>query len=184
MKATGKLRKYLYEDDKKWFSRFQPFLGKNVLKVGEGLGYLSSFIKKTKHNLSILDIQTNNLSKNKVIIYDGRIFPFKDRSFDCVVCTYVLHHTPNPLEIFDEMNRVSKRVILIEETYENLFAKLDLVYRDIRVNLGVRQGSKIHWNSYFKKGELETIFKKRHLRVLYHHAEKKRTYWKELFIVK
>jgi hypothetical protein len=95
-----------------------------------------------------------------------------------------LHHTPNPLEIFDEMNRVSKRVILIEETYENLFAKLDLVYRDIRVNLGVRQGSKIHWNSYFKKGELETIFKKRHLRVLYHHAEKKRTYWKELFIVK
>lgn len=118
-----------------------------------------------------------------MIIYDGKIFPFKDKTFDCVICTYVLHHISNPLEILNEMKRIANRIIIIEETYENILAKLDLIYRDIYINGLAGQPSKIHWKSYYKKGELEKIFVERNLRVIDHQEERKRFYWKELFVL-
>lgn len=179
------MQKYIYDQEGKWFSKFQPFLKGKVLKVGNGLGYFAGFIAKTNPGLIIIDVEKNEHAENKdsVIIYDGQHFPFEDNVFDCVVCTYVLHHTPEPLRVFREMKRVAKRMIIIEETYTNIFAKFNLVYRDIYVNVVASQPSKIHWNSYFKKGNLEKLFAKNNLTVLNHQTEKRGTYWKELFVV-
>lgn len=179
------MQKYIYTQEEKWFLKFQPFLKGRVLKVGNGLGYLASFIDKTNPHLTIIDIQKNERAenKNKIIIYDGQHFPFENQSFDSVVCTYVLHHTPYPLEVFSEMKRVAKRIIIIEETYSSIFAKIDLIYRDIYVNVLAGQPSKIYWKSYFKKGDLEKLFVKNNLSVINHQEERKRTYWKELFIL-
>ena len=40
---------------------------------------------------------------------DGRRLPFPDRSLDLVVCNSVLHHIPDPAQVFDEIARVLKR---------------------------------------------------------------------------
>lgn len=185
MKTTNEMQKYIYDQEEKWFSKFQPFLKGKVLKVGNGLGYFGSFIAKTNPDLTIIDVHKNERAENdnNVVIYDGQHFPFEDKSFDSVVCTYVLHHTSYPLEVFNEMRRVAKRIIIIEETHSNIFAKLDLIYRDIYVNVLAGQPSKIHWKSYFKKGDLEKLFTKNNLTVINHQEERKRTYWKELFVL-
>lgn len=185
MKTKNWMQKYIYDQEKKWFSKFQPFLKGKVLKVGNGLGYFASFIAKTNPVLTVIDIQKNEGAENahNVVIYDGQHFPFEDKSFDSVVCTYVLHHTSYPLEVFNEMRRVAKRIIIIEETYSNIFSKLDLIYRDIYVNVLANQPSKIHWKNYFKKGDLEKLFGKSNLTVINHQEEKKRIYWKELFVL-
>ncbi len=185
MKPMSEMQRYIYDQEERWFSKFEPFLKGKVLKVGNGLGYFAGFIININPDLTVIDVQKNEQAKNKdsVIIYDGKLFPFEDQSFDCVVCTYVLHHTSDPLVVFNEMKRVAKRIIIIEETYANIFAKFNLVYRDIYVNFRASQPSKIHWKSYFKKGDLEKLFAKNNLMVINHQAEKSRTYWKELFIL-
>ncbi|HKR81425.1 MAG TPA: class I SAM-dependent methyltransferase [Candidatus Saccharimonadales bacterium] len=184
MKQSG-IQQYIRSQEKQWFEQFQPFLQGSVLKVGNGLGYFAGFMQKAGFDLTILEIQTNRQAANKerVQLYDGKRFPFQDKTFDCVVCTFVLHHTPHPQQLLAEMQRVSRRLIILEETYDNLLAKADLVYRDIYVNTAAGQPSKIYWHSYFKRGELEAIFARQSLRLLHHQTVKKRRYWKELFVV-
>ncbi|MEK7605741.1 MAG: methyltransferase domain-containing protein [Patescibacteria group bacterium] len=184
-RTMNEMQQYIYDQEKKWFEIFKPYLKGSILKVGDGLGYLTEFMIEEKPNLAILEIQKHEdaMYKDKVVIYDGRHFPFKDKQFDAVVCTFVLHHTPHPVELLLEMKRVAKRIILIEETYSGILSKMDLVYRDTSVNMKAGQPSPIHWKSYFKKGELEKIFARENLEMVYHKEVKKRRYWKELFVV-
>jgi len=185
MKINNEMQKYIFDQEQKWFIKFAPFLRGKILKVGNGLGYFAQFIETLNKNITVLDIQKNDLANNHddVIIYDGRHFPFENKTFDCVVCTYVLHHTPNPIEIIEEMRRVAKRIILIEITYTNYFVKCMLIYRDIFVNILAGQSSKIYRKSYFKRGNLEKIFISYYLKVINHQEEKTGSSWKELFIL-
>lgn len=170
-KTMNDMQQYIYDQEKKWFEIFKPYLKGSILKVGDGLGYLTEFMIVGEPNLVILEIQ-----KHEDAMY-------KDKQFDTVVCTFVLHHTPHPVELLLEMKRVAKRIILIEETYSGILSKMDLVYRDTSVNMKAGQPSPIHWKSYFKKGELEKIFARENLEIVYHQEVKKRRYWKELFVV-
>lgn len=183
--AMNRARQYIFKQEQKWFAKFQPFLKGSVLKVGNGLGYSATFIAKTNPRLTIIDVHKDRRAINKadVLIYDGKNIPFADQAFDCAVCTYVLHHTPSPLAVLSELKRVAKRIIIIEETYGNIFAKFDLIYRDILVNFAARQRSKIHWKSYFKTGELESFFAKNELMMVTHIKERHRSYCKELFVL-
>lgn len=185
MRTASETRQYIYEQEKRWFLKLQPFLKGKVLKVGNGLGYFAGFIAEVKPDLTVIDIQKNEQAKNKdsVIIYDGQHFPFEDKVFDSAVCTYVLHHAQFPLTVFNEMKRVAKRIIIIEQTYSNIFTKLGLIYRDIYVNFLASQLSKVYWNSYFKKGDLEKLFTKNNLTIIEHQEERKKTHWKELFVL-
>lgn len=179
------MQRYIYNQERRWFLKFQPFLSGKILKVGNGLGYVAKFIATSHSDMTVVEVQRNERAENRdnIVIYDGLHLPFEDNSFDCVVCTYVLHHTPHPLKLFSEMQRVATRMILIEETHSNIVSKLDLTYRDLYVNLLAGQPSTIHWKSYFKKGELEKLFAKHNLTIVHHEQVKKRTYWKELFVL-
>lgn len=181
----NKLQRYIYEDDNKWFLRMKPFLNGKILKVGNGLGFLSGLIESKSTKFEVIDIQINKLAKNKkkVKLYNGRDFPFKDNSFDCVVCAYVLHHADDPLRVLDEMKRVGKRLIILEDTYGNIFSKIDLVFRDFYVNFFANQPSRVHWNNYFHKNRFAKLSKTMNLTEKNHYKERKRTYWKELSIL-
>ena len=39
---------------------------------------------------------------------DAKSLPFSERSFDLVLCNSLLHHLPDPLELLNEISRVSK----------------------------------------------------------------------------
>ncbi len=42
------------------------------------------------------------------VIYDGRVLPFTDNSFDTVICSQVLEHVFEPADFLQELNRVCK----------------------------------------------------------------------------
>lgn len=185
MEINNRTRQYIYDQEEKWFERFRPFLFGEVLKVGNGLGYFAFFMERGGFRPTVIDIQVNEdaFNKDRVLVYDGVDFPFADKNFDCVVCTFVLHHTPHPHAIIEEMRRVGKRIIILEETYTDFPSKLDLIYRDIYVNTLAGQPSMIHWGSYFQKGELERYFEEEGLKIVHHREERKRSYYKELFVI-
>lgn len=40
------------------------------------------------------------------VVGDGGVLPFDDASFDAVLCSNMLEHTPHPLDVIDEIGRV------------------------------------------------------------------------------
>jgi SAM-dependent methyltransferase len=61
------------------------------------------------------------------IIYDGNVFPFKERAFSYSVCKHVLEHVSNPAFFLDEISRISKSgyIETPSEIYELIFAPYD-----------------------------------------------------------
>jgi SAM-dependent methyltransferase len=184
MPPRSDIQKYIWNQERIWADRITPYLSGKILKVGNGLGYLTTFFQQAGFNIVTLDVSEASaaLNRGNALLYDGEVFPFKDHTFDCVVFAFVLHHTPNPFTLIREAHRVGARIIVLEETYGSLLSKVDLVYRDFYVNLLAQQDGPIYWNSYFRNGMLERHFAHTGHRILHHYSEPKRTYLKELFV--
>lgn len=45
---------------------------------------------------------------DRIIYYDGIVFPFKNNSFDYIICSHVIEHVDNIEEFINEINRVGK----------------------------------------------------------------------------
>jgi len=72
-------------------------------------------IKINPNNITIINIanyqeEYSKLLGIKKIIYDGKKIPFKDKTFDLVICNSVLEHVPlkQRFELCAEIQRVSK----------------------------------------------------------------------------
>lgn len=61
------------------------------------------------------------MNEGSWIIGDAHRLPFKDNSFDLVLCSEVLAHLPNPKEAFIEVARLSREYLLVSVASENLF---------------------------------------------------------------
>lgn len=178
---------YIQDQEKAWFQKFSPFIpnGK-ILKIGNGLGHLSEMIRPTASDLTILDITTyeETINKELVHIYSGYPIPYADKTFDTAIVVFTLHHIPNSRIFFDEILRVTKnRVIIIEETYTNIFNKLHLYYRDWIVNKKANQPCKLYWNSYFSHKKINKIISDKNLKETYRFTKKHKTYFKELLVL-
>lgn len=175
---------YIKKTDNELAKSIQPHLYGKVLKLGNGIGYLTEALSQNL-DITVVDVALSEgvINKEQVVLYDGLHLPFEDNSFDCTVCVFVLHHTPDPLVVLREMKRVSKRLVIVEETYDSLFSKLDLVYRDIYVNLFAGQSSKIHWGSYFSTISIKDTFEELDLQVFHSNTKPHRNYYKETYVV-
>ena len=85
-----------------------------ILDVGSGDGCLTQAIGQMGYKIKAIDVVDKN-SCYRPLIFDGKKIPYPDKSFDVVICVYVLHHVPNYRGLLSEMKRVSKRSILIFE---------------------------------------------------------------------
>ena len=181
----SRIQHYIWNQERAWADRISHFLFGKILKVGNGLGYLTKFLQDAGIDVVTLDISESSAAVNRgaALLYDGEVFPFKDEAFSCVVFAFVLHHTPNPLRLLQEAYRVGSRIVVLEETYDSIFSKVDLVTRDIYVNWLANQDAPIFWESYFRSGALERYFAQNGRRVVHYYAEPKRTYWKKLYVV-
>jgi ubiquinone/menaquinone biosynthesis C-methylase UbiE len=179
------IQSYIWKQERAWADRINPFLFGKVLKVGNGLGYLTQFFQQAGINVITLDVSESSAAMNKgrALLYDGEVFPFKDAAFDCVVFAFVLHHTPNPFNLLREACRVGSRIVVLEETYDTILSKIDLVTRDLYVNVLAHQHGPIFWRSYFRSGVLDRHFAQTGQNIVYHYSENKRTYLKELYVV-
>jgi len=106
-----------------WFDQLAP-TGSRVLDVGCGDGLLASILLARRPDLQIrgVDVLPREHTHIPVEIFDGATLPFSDGSFDGVLFSDVLHHTPSALQLLREAHRVSSRFVLIKDHYRKGWA--------------------------------------------------------------
>lgn len=86
--------------------------GKRVLDAGAGTGHFSRVLAEWGADLTSLDMgeklmaEIQKKCKTKPVVGSVLELPFPDRSFDAVVCTEVVEHTPDPKKAVQELCRV------------------------------------------------------------------------------
>ena len=95
-----------------------------ILEIGSGNGALGLLLKQSGHSVTALDIANKSVfDQLQPIVYDGGNFPFKDQSYEVAQLITMLHHCPDPIHLIKEAKRVAKRLIIMEDIYENRFQK-------------------------------------------------------------
>ncbi len=86
-----------------------------ILDVGTGTGFLASLLAEMGHEVVGLDLSSGMLSVAKrraakagFVLGDAESLPFRDSSFDAVVCRHLLWTLPNPERAISEWVRVAK----------------------------------------------------------------------------
>ncbi|MDB4890881.1 MAG: methyltransferase type 11 [Gemmatimonadetes bacterium] len=101
-----------------WFAELAPE-GARILDVGCGDGMLSARLMSLRPDLSIdgVDVLVREGTHIPVREFDGSILPFHDESYDAVLFSDVLHHTPDPMVLQREAHRVARGHVLIKDHF-------------------------------------------------------------------
>src|SRR3989344_1686636 len=142
---------------KRWRRRVLQQPQGKVLEIGVGTGKNLPYYDYSKVDLTAIDISqgmllyAENLAKKnnypvKLKLASAQKLPFKDNTFDYIVCTFVLCSVPDPVEALKEMKRVLKnegQIIMLEHmlsknrllsTIENLFNPLTRMMMGVNIN--------------------------------------------------
>ncbi len=101
------------------FARYQDWKGKNVLEIGSGVGCDTVLFAKSGAYITAVDLSSHSADitsehlkvhglNGKAICANAESLPFDDCQFDLVYSWGVIHHSPNPPKIIDEVYRVMK----------------------------------------------------------------------------
>lgn len=145
--------------------RIQPYQKSNdlILDIGAGSCNICEIFLNKGYDVIPLDVQNLSTVKNlQPVIYDGVKIPFNDNKFDKSLILTVLHHTREPESILREAKRVSKKIIIIEDVYDNWLQKYLTYFFDSLLNLefiGHPRSNKSdeQWKKTFEKLGLKLI---------------------------
>jgi len=182
---TNAWQQFVYDDDAFWAEKYAKYVvGKRVAKIGYGFGYAANMLMLAGAEVQSFDVQivTGSVMPEQVKVYDGLRLPCKDDTFDVAICTYTLHHAKASMLLFAELIRIAPQVIIIAETYQNFFQKIDVVYNCWQTNRRARQGSGVRWGSYFAAKDLQKAFAENRLEVLEHQELARRSFNVELYV--
>lgn len=104
-----------------WIKQQLELENKIVLDVGSGNGYFAQHFNKDCQ-LTALDLSANQLQYNPARnknIGSAYELPYNDNSFDIVFTSNLLHHLDEPEKAVKEMQRVSKKYVVISEPNRN-----------------------------------------------------------------
>ncbi len=123
-----------------------------VLDIGANDGYISEFINKSGHQVVLTDIIKLNRTNLPFFLYDGKILPFANNSFDIALLSYVLHHATNPEQILREASRVARKTIVLESIVESERERGVLTFLDRVMNriCELAEPSDSHYSNYEK----------------------------------
>ena len=110
MFSPGQLRS-IRDEELKIALRHLPPPGASVLEIGGGTGFQARGLADRGYEVAAIDIVPPEPDSTKafpVAWYDGRRFPFADRSYDAVFSSNVLEHIEEPGLIHRECRRVLK----------------------------------------------------------------------------
>lgn len=183
------LEEHFSNKERLFFEQIKPYLKRSdaVLKIGNGFGYLSTFIEDYVQELKIFEVNIfdKTVNKKQVTLYDGKNLPVDDKSFDVAMFNLVFHHIPNNKAFLKQTALKTRRyIILYEQTYDNIFQKLQLVWRDWYINTKAGTPSKIHWRSYLKRNIVEEFVNSAGLTIVHRTTKKSHSYFKELIVLK
>ena len=154
----------------------------NILEIGAGSGWLSSYLSKNSkiQKIYALDFSLVALQKsfpivanwlhadwNKIIRVQGDFhnLPFKEKSFDFVLCDAALHHSNDPAIILREVKRVLKPNGVFLATSEPVTSKWrekkqKKNFGKYEKKFGVNENifAPDEWKNFFQKGGLKLEF--------------------------
>jgi ubiquinone/menaquinone biosynthesis C-methylase UbiE len=111
-----------------------------VLDVGCGSAHLGFLISQsTNRQVEFLDVKRVPFvhPEVKVTLYDGKIIPYENRSFETSLAIFTLHHTQNAVQVLKEIVRVTSRYVVIVEDYlksRNIINLSSVVLKDLIAN--------------------------------------------------
>lgn len=132
--------------EKKRFNLVYPYLQKSkglmVLDVACGTGTHLAIAKKNGAEVVGCDMSKNmirackNKGVNNTFVGNYHFLPFKDKTFDLVLCINAIHYSSDPEKVLSEMRRVSSENGIILFTYFNIlnFRGINYVRRIYKKN--------------------------------------------------
>lgn len=102
----------------------------SILDAGAGEGFTLEYLRtqnigKTYEGIDFLKtaVELGHDAHPKIILKEASIYdmPYKDNSFDLVICTEVLEHLEDPKKALKEIFRVTKKYVLLSVPNEPIF---------------------------------------------------------------
>jgi SAM-dependent methyltransferase len=164
IKHTSKnpIQKYLIENFfSSLISLIKPLQIESILDAGCGEGFTMNKLIENK-----IGRKTEGIEYSKEAVFLGKKFypklnikqasiynlPYKENSFDLIICTEVIEHLEDPKKALQEMLRVSKKYLIISVPNEPLFMLSNFLRGKNLSRLGNDIGHVNHWNIFgFKK---------------------------------
>jgi ubiquinone/menaquinone biosynthesis C-methylase UbiE len=128
----------------------------SILDVGAGEGFMLEKLRKHKigkklEGIEYMDeaIELGKKVNPHVTIKKGDIYalPYKDNSFEVIVCTEVLEHLEDPKKALEELKRVTKKYVVVSVPNEPLFTVQRILRGKNLKKLGAHPEHIQHWNS-------------------------------------
>ncbi len=154
---------------KKWISNklksVLPHLNptEKTIDIGCGIGMITHRLRQQNFDCTPLDVAHLSIIESvKPIVYDGLTMPFEPQSFDTALLLTVLHHTPDPIVVLKESRRIAKKIIIIEDIYNNKIQQYLTYAMDSLVNFGFsdmtyQNKSDKEWKMVFEALGLELV---------------------------
>lgn len=145
-------------------SLIKPLKIESILDAGCGEGFTMNKLKENGIGKRIEGIEYANeaiaLSKKlypNLVIKQASIYdlPYKDSSFDLVICTEVLEHLDEPEKAVREMLRVTKKYLILSVPNEPFFLLSNFLRGKNLRRFGNDIGHINHWNPFSLKMYLE-----------------------------
>ena len=113
--------KFLLKNRFEWMNKYikENDVG---IEVGSGSGFAKDFI--INKNFKLTDLSSDDHLDYKNI--DAQDTKFSDESFDYVIASNMIHHSPYPIKFFNEIHRILKKKgkLLIFEPYSSIVLQL------------------------------------------------------------
>ncbi|MFA6097772.1 MAG: class I SAM-dependent methyltransferase [Candidatus Paceibacterota bacterium] len=140
-----------------------------VLDIGAGNCNVTEALMDDGYEVTAIDVKNLSLAEDiRPVIYDGNTIPFKNKQFDVALILFVLHHTKNPIRILSEAARVSEKIIVMEDVFDNDIGK----YVTFAVDSILNQEFFGHPHSNMSDSQWKNVFSKLHLSVEFERTEK------------
>lgn len=162
---------------------------KKILDFGCGDMVLTKYISEhlPKNVIKGIDVIDTNLTNLKPILYEGDKLPFDDNEFDLSYVIFVLHHISEQKKFLKEIARVSRRLIIVEEVYDNSIEKYLTFIHDwivnriesLSVNIPFTFHSDKEWKVIFKDMGYRLISEKRVFQLPLFNLTKQKMYFLE-----
>jgi 2-polyprenyl-3-methyl-5-hydroxy-6-metoxy-1,4-benzoquinol methylase len=133
----------------------KPLKAELILDAGCGEGFTMNKLRENGIGKKIegIEYEKDAIDFGKKLfpnlaIKQGSVYelPYKDSSFDLVICTEVLEHLEKPSIALREMLRVSKKYLIISVPNEPLFMLGNFLRGKNLSRLGNDEGHINHWN--------------------------------------